>query len=795
MAEEEGGTGIVGELRTAQETLEQAQARLEVERQILELKKEQGDVAQSDYETQLKINEISKIQTKIDENRSQLAKFQADIAKATKDQNEEEVARLKEQLELLKQQTVEEERQVELLTKQEKLRQATINHADNLFKRTFGFMYSEAPETSIGAFLTNPAEFSGRMKEKLGQLKDPLAVTTGLIDTVAQMSAKLALEQDAAVVTFNKATGASGEFGDNIRNLEDALFTTGVTSAEAGQAIQSLFLNVSDFTEMSEAQQQTLGETVAVLGELGISSETAAKNIQFATKVLGQSTSQAAALQRELFVFAQDLGVSASQIAGDFQTLAPQIAAMGKNGVDAFKNLEAQSKSTGLSMNELLGIVQKFDRFDTAAESVSRLNALLGGPFLNATELVAETDLSKRLEILKNRLDDAGLSFEQMDYYQRKSIASAAGLNEQQLALLMRGRIDLVQAPEKSAAEIEALAEQTAQFNTVMEELEQIARGFAVSFGPVISVLKTVLQSIQLISDYLPVVAMGLTLVSANMRQVFAEIMAFGLPALNALNAAEKRTLLIGGLFGFIQFLSVLPDAWRGVAVAIGLVVAAVLALGFAEKASVILGAAGILLGIFGALVHSMTVGNSPSLVEAFMMVAAAIPFMTLALMALMPLLPGLLLFVPPLALGFAALASSLEYLFEDKTVTNLKLISAEIANIVDKINELDTTKAIAVTATTAVAAGASAISGIAAGAMDAIGINVGATTPETAAATAPAGVGGPPAEIKLNITIDGESIAGAINNVEVSNYVKGQRSKLYDSIIDAVVGTQLVSS
>ena len=62
MAEEEGGTGIVGELRTAQETLEQAQARLEVERQILELKKEQGDVAQSDYETQLKINEISKIQ-------------------------------------------------------------------------------------------------------------------------------------------------------------------------------------------------------------------------------------------------------------------------------------------------------------------------------------------------------------------------------------------------------------------------------------------------------------------------------------------------------------------------------------------------------------------------------------------------------------------------------------------------------------------------------------------------------------------------------------------------------------
>ena len=255
------------------------------------------------------------------------------------------------------------------------------------------------------------------------------------------------------------------------------------------------------------------------------------------------------------------------------------------------------------------------------------------------------------------------------------------------------------------------------------------------------------------------------------------------------------KNMFIGGAAVLMFAIDYLGEGFKSLAVAIAIVTAGVYALSAAEKTSGIGIFFTLLAGAAAGLAHSFAVGNSPSLVEAFMMVAAAIPFMTLALMALMPLLPGLLLFIAPLALGFAALASSLEYLFEDKTVTNLKLISAEIANIVDKINELDTTKAIAVTATTAVAAGASAISGIAAGAMDAIGINVGATTPETAAATAPAVASGPPAEIKLNITIDGESIAGAINNVEVSNYVKGQRSKLYDSIIDAVVGTQLVSS
>lgn len=752
MAEEEGGTGIVGELRTAQETLEQAQARLEVERQILELKKEQGDVAQSDYETQLKINEISEKQASIKDKRVRLEKIQADIAKATKDQNADEVATLKEQLELLKQQTVEEERQVELLTEQEKLRQSVLKHADNLFDRTFGFMYSEAPETSIGAFITDPASFSGRMSENLGKLKDPLAVTRGLIDTVAQKSAQLALEQDAAVVSFNRATGASGEFDDNIRGLERSMFDAGVSSAEAAQAVQSLFINVSDFTEMSEAQQQTLGKTVAILNELGISAEVTAKNIQFATKVLGQSTDEAAALQRELFVFAQDLGVSASQIAGDFQQMGPEIAAMGKNGVDAFRNLEAQSKSTGLAMNELLGIVQKFDRFDTAAESVSRLNALLGGPFLNATELVAETDLSKRFEILKNRVDDAGLSFDQMDYYQRKALASAIGLNEQQLALLMRGRIDLVQAPQKSAADIEALADQTAQFNTLMEELSQIAKSLAISFGPLVSILKEVLDLMSPIMRIVGPLIGGLALLRTVQNllalatgkyttQLVANTAAEGARAVATQTSAASQGVLNG----------VLATGGRAMA-------------SFAASASAAIPVLGTIAGVA-------------------LSIAAAIGAIGLAIYMVVE--------------GFKVVAGFMSN-FIAGAAESLLAVGQGIATSIDKINDLELDKALAYTATvTAYGVAATvpaAIANVAGGALDRVGIAAEAATPEPTAA-APAVAGGPTPEIKLNIMIDGESLTGAINNVEVSNYVNGQSSKLYASIIDAIVGTQLVSS
>ena len=128
--------------------------------------------------------------------------------------------------------------------------------SENFAKRFFGI--TRQPTSEFGKFLVDPKSRLEGLKKGLGEVIDPMSVLTSTVDKVVEASVKLALEQDAAVVTFNKATGASGEFGDNIRNLEDALFTTGVTSAEAGQAVQSLFLNVTDFTRMSEAQQLSL---------------------------------------------------------------------------------------------------------------------------------------------------------------------------------------------------------------------------------------------------------------------------------------------------------------------------------------------------------------------------------------------------------------------------------------------------------------------------------------------------------------------------------------------------------
>ena len=434
-------------------------------------------------------------------------------------------------------------------------------------------------------------------------------------------------------------------------------------------------------------------------------------------------------------------------------------------------------------MNELLQIVQKFDRFDTAAESVSRLNALLGGPFLNATELVAETDLSKRFEILKNRLDDAGLSFDQMDYYQRKATASAMGLNEQQLALLMRGRIDLVQAPEKSAAELEALADQTAQFNTVMEELAQFARELAISFGPVISGLKIILQAIQkLIPE-----GSGLAIMGIALSKVFTQLGISQMQAFAPLAGAYIAYRLLTDIFGIADD--------TAAALAIG-----VLALGGAMQylgVSTALATGGLSLLALGAsqLATGIMIGFSPSTYGAVMALGAAFLFLAPVMLPVLGPIAAIVAGFAGMALVVTGLVGLLSSLGDGGLIDNFRIVAEEIANIVESINKLSEEKTVKFT--TSMTAMAESFTGnVNSAAMQTVSNNVAvATTPETAAATAPAVASGPPAEIKLNITIDGESIAGAINNVEVSNYVKGQRSKLYDSIIDAVVGTQLVSS
>ena len=317
-----------------------------------------------------------------------------------------------------------------------KARKEAAGYTENLITRMTGI--SDKPKSGISKMFSNPEGFAKGFGDGIGKMLTPMNIMTSSIDKVVETTMALAIEQDAAISNFRKATGATGAFDDDIVKLEKDLRMAGVTSAEAAESVQELYVNVSGFTEMGSEAREEMAGMVAVLSEVGVAAADSTKNIQIAIKGLGMANSEATALQSELRSFAQGINVSTGQLAKDFATMGPQIAAMGDKGVDAFKNLQVTMKETGLEMSTMLKLVEQFDTFDGAGQQVGKLNALLGGPFLNTLDLVSETDLGARMEKLRDGVMAAGLSFDDMDYYQKKAYTSALGLNsEMELAMFL----------------------------------------------------------------------------------------------------------------------------------------------------------------------------------------------------------------------------------------------------------------------------------------------------------------------------------------------------------------------
>lgn len=680
------------------------------------------------------------------------------------------------------------------------LKRRAHQESEGFIKRFTGI--TREPTSTLGKIFQDPGAWAEGMSAGFSETVDSMSIMTSTVDKIVEASVALALAQDQAVVSFRKNTGATGEFDDNIRGLERSLFTAGVTTDEASAAVQNLYVNVSDFTMMSEEQQAVLGKTVAVLNELGVSAATSSKNIQFATKVLGMSATQAGKLQRDLLTFAKELGVSVEQIAGDFATMGPQIAALGSKGVGAFKALAAQAKSTGLQMQDLLNLTSKFDKFDTAAQSVGSLNALLGGPYLNTLELVAETDPSKRMEILKKRVDAAGLSFNSMDYYQRKALASAMGLNEAQLAMFMQGDLNKITPTTKSAEELIALQNQTAQFNTVMEELTQTFQMFAIEFGgPLISVFKSFFQLLQMLA--IPIK----TLVIAFMAyQTVTKGVILYETIKNAQLALSNSTLLanLGTIYAY-------TIGSQGLAGVIPFVTSALQRMGIAANSS---------LGIYGALAAAalylayvfFVKTHSPGLIDILYMAAAGFIALGIAStifgFSLGPVLPFILGFAGALlmvgaaslmvgtGIGMAAAGMSLFVNsltgFATGLAESMTQTALAIQDIVESINELDTVKTVALGAAMVPLAAAAPAAALAATAAVAVGTAAsavfgGGEKAPAAAGAGGGGISGPPPVININLQIDSTEFKAVVNEVSVEKYSGGKPSEMYASIIDMI--------
>ncbi len=406
-----------------------------------------------------------------------------------------------------------------------------------------------------------------------------------IFNKLAAEAFNLSMELDKVNAKLSRETALFQETGTImdqqariIRDVESSNRFLGVTAAKTEQAMGALQKSMADFTRMSESDKRTISDTATVMQELGINAGTSAQIFDKATKSLGYQNSEIRGISDELHATAQSLGVPFQQIADDFNMVATELAFYGESAIDVFKDLSKQSKATGLSMQQLLKIGgEAFNTFDGAAQKVGRLNAILGGPYLNSIDMLNASE-AQRIDLVKQSMDASGQMFNDLSKYEQLAIADALGVSTEEARRLF-GELDASQ--EMDIRQKEKMEETARKAQATMDKLTNAFRGLLISMDPVVG----------LFAKFIDIISM---LLSSGVVKFFAQAALYAAGTAGAL-------LLVGKAFAALETVFLIGAAIAEIVFAGNIIVAAVGSI-ISAILSGVATVAGAIAGFFGAI-------------------------------------------------------------------------------------------------------------------------------------------------------------------------------------------------
>jgi len=456
--------------------IKRLQDRNAEEQKIIDHYKEQKK--SREWEISFNEQQIDQINRKI-ELQKKLALQNGDLA----EQSLAEIKRLEKQKELLK---IKNRENSKYVTSTEE----AVGHAKDLATSMGGLFqaYDKSPLFNV----ENIVKFSRSLAGGTNSAREMFNTLASVgLSSFINATIGAALAADKAEVAFRRTSGASKALARTMTDSYAATREMGVTMEQAGQTISSLHSKFTDFTMITKRAATEIQNTGNLMQRLGVSSDSYATALQIGNKVLGQTAEQAASTTLELTSLAANIGVAPAQMINDFGAARDSVAKLGADGVRAFKDLARVSKITGLEVTKLLAITDKFDTFEGAATQAGKLNAALGGNFVNAMDLMTATDPVERFEMIRGAIEEAGLSFDTMSYYQKKFYADSLGLDSVgDLANMMSGDMSaLGNEMNMTSADYAEQADRAREMQDVMEKLKTLMRSLIPVFTPLIDAL------------------------------------------------------------------------------------------------------------------------------------------------------------------------------------------------------------------------------------------------------------------------------------------------------------------
>ena len=396
-----------------------------------------------------------------------------------------------------------------------------------------------------------PAAIDGFVSGFMG-MENIVSLTSGTMLKLVEVSFDFALEQDKVFSEFRKSTGAGREFDGVMKDIEGSGRIAGVTLAEAAEAVGALKNTFTDFTYYNKETQKEIGKTVTTLAEIGFGMQTQAQIIQTTTQSMGMSIEGAQDFLLDIQNTATSLGIDVDRLGQEFEKNRDILARYGGNATEVFKEMAVQAKAVGMEVSQLLGVVDKFKKFDDAAQAVGRLNAIMGKPALNAMDMLnaAYEDPAAGVRMIKDAFDEAGNSVEALSGQELMVWADALGMSAAEAANFLGQSNEELQINQM---EMEEAAQKAQEMQSITDQLSNAFKQLYLDAEPFLT--NVLIPIVKGFADFMQWIGEGIrTLGTFGSTAIFVgtalAAIAMLIPGLQGLSFASLAILATAGGVG-----------------------------------------------------------------------------------------------------------------------------------------------------------------------------------------------------------------------------------------------------
>jgi hypothetical protein len=382
-----------------------------------------------------------------------------------------------------------------------------------------------------------------------------LKVTFGFANILRASMAKVAESTiafagaiDQSRASFTAQTGIVGQLRTQYVGLTQDNLALGFTLERAAESQMALTEGFAGFITLGPDAQNALTSQSVLMGRLGVDTNTTAETINQLTMSFGMSTQEAMTTQREIVGLGTALGMSAQTVSREFTAALPRLALYGDRAIEVFEGMVIAARETGVSVGELNQIFgSAMDTFEGTSRIAGRLNQVLGTDLVSGTELLMAKE-GERVNILRERLQLAGMDFTNMGRFQRIAVANAAGITDMTVAARLFGSAqnDIAMQLGDVGLTSTELEERAGKAMSVMEKFKQIFFSIAIAAEPLADFMARIVDSVLDMTQTFPGGGAGMLALAtavggigvAGLTALAAPLLAAAVPAAAAAGAA-----------------------------------------------------------------------------------------------------------------------------------------------------------------------------------------------------------------------------------------------------------------